>query len=123
MVVSTGEPSPYVTSGPLLMGPSTSQSWGHVSCALHMSCVTIGPCRFTTDLLVPATNRRTQVTFAYLQALLCGIRVLSWEWVHAHHAPPGVADEAFEVNVRHVDAASATALSASCALLFNTHQV
>ena len=55
--------------------------------------------RYTTDLLVPATNRRTQVTFEYLQALVCGVRVLAWDWVHASHASPSVPDEAFEIMV------------------------
>ncbi len=55
--------------------------------------------RYTTDLLVPATNRRTQVAFEYLQALVCGVRVLAWDWVHANHASPSVPDEAFEIMV------------------------
>jgi len=55
--------------------------------------------RYTTDLLVPATNRRTQVTFQYLQAIVCGVRVLAWDWVHANHASPTVPDEAFEIMV------------------------
>ena len=57
-------------------------------------------CRFTTDLLVPAINRRTHVSFQYLQALLCGIRILSWDWVHANRSSPSFSDDAFEIAVR-----------------------
>ena len=59
--------------------------------------------RFTTDLLVPASNGRTQVTFEYLLALICGIRVLAWDWVYANHSSPSVADEAFEIKVFRAD--------------------
>jgi hypothetical protein len=45
-------------------------------------------------------NRRTHVSFQYLQALLCGIRILSWDWVHANRSSPSFSEDAFEITVR-----------------------
>ena len=60
------------------------------------------PCRFTTHLIVPGSQRRTPITAAYLCALLSGLRVLSWDWVAASGLLAGCREGDFEITVNLV---------------------